>query len=500
MRTRFVLAGCAVAGFLASGGLAVQAQTAPSFSKEVQKYIRVQAPKIVLTHVRVIDGTGHAPVDDQNVVIEGGKIAAIQAGADVASSKDLSVLDLRGYSVIPGLVGMHNHLFYIARPNLDSRWHGNEPVLVPQMTFSAPRLYLAAGVTTMRTTGSVETYSDLNLKREIDAGHLPGPHIDVTGPYLEGEGSYFLQMHQLSSPEETKQFVDYWADRGVTSFKAYMNITRGELKAAIDEAHKRGIKVTGHLCSVTYKEAAELGIDDLEHGFFVNTQLDPGKKPDVCSEGEGVPTMKAMAPESAEAKDLIDTLVKHHVAITSTLPVFESGGMPGRPPLRQAMLESLTPQAREAYLYRREKPAKESTNTPVDATDDDWTMLIKRDMQLEHEFAAAGGLLLAGPDPTGDGGVVPGFGDQREVELLVEAGFTPLEAIRIATWNGAVYLGRQDRIGSLAAGKNADIVVIKGDPASRIGDIEHVEIVFKDGVGYDSEKLLDSVKGRYGEY
>jgi len=95
MRTRFVLAGCAVAGFLASGGLAVQAQTAPSLSKEVQKYIRVQAPKIVLTHVRVIDGTGHAPVDDQNVVIEDGKIAAIQAGADVASSKDLSVLDLR---------------------------------------------------------------------------------------------------------------------------------------------------------------------------------------------------------------------------------------------------------------------------------------------------------------------------------------------------------------------------------------------------------------------
>jgi len=500
MSKRFVFARIAVLSGIACALLFAQTQS-PSFSKEVQKYIRVQAPKIVLTHVRVIDGTGHAPVDDQNVIIEGGKITTIQPGADVPSSKDVSVLDLRGYSVIPGLVGMHNHLFYIARPNLDSQWHGNEPVLVPQMTFSAPRLYLAAGVTTMRTTGSVETYSDLNLKREIDAGHLPGPHIDVTGPYLEGEGSYFLQMHQLGSPDEAKQFVDYWADRGVTSFKAYMNITRGELKAAIDEAHKRGIKVTGHLCSVTYKEAAELGIDDLEHGFFVNTQLDPGKKPDICSAGEGVPTLKGMAPESPEAKDLIDTLIKHHVAITSTLPVFESGGMPGRPPLRQAMLDSLTPQAREAYLYRREKPAKESTaNAPVDATDDDWPMLIKRDMQLEHEFAAAGGLLLAGPDPTGDGGVVPGFGDQREVELLVEAGFTPLEAIKIATWNGAVYLGRQDRIGSLAAGKSADIVVIKGDPATRIADIEQVEVVFKDGVGYNSQKLLDSVRGRYGEY
>jgi imidazolonepropionase-like amidohydrolase len=473
-------------------------QSLPKFSKEVLQYVRVHSPKVVLTHVRVIDGTGHAPVDDQNVVIEGGRISAIQPGADAASSKDVEVLDLRGHSVMPGIVGMHDHLFYVARPNLDSRWHGNEPLLVPQMTFSAPRLYLAAGVTTMRTTGSVETYSDLNLRDRIDAGILPGPHIDVTGPYLEGKDSYFIQMHQLGSADEARQFVDYWADRGVTSFKAYMNITRAELKAAVDAAHRRNIKVTGHLCSVNYKEAAEIGVDDLEHGFFVNTQLDPGKKPDVCSEGEGVPTLKTMAPDSAEAKDLIDTLVKHHVAVTSTLPVFESGGMPGRPPLRQAFLDVLTPQAREAYLYRREKPVKEGTAaTPVE---EDWPMLIKRDMQLELAFAKAGGLLLAGPDPTGDGGVAAGLGDQREIELLVEAGFTPVEAIKVATWNGAVYMGKQDQIGSVAVGKNADLVVVKGNPEARIADVENVEIVFKDGVGYDSQKLMDSVKGRYGEY
>ncbi len=252
---------------------------------------------------------------------------------------------------------MHNHLFYVARPDDDSEWKFEPPVLVPQMTFSAPRLYLAGGVTTMRTTGSVETYTDLNLKQAIDEGKLPGPHIDVTGPYLEGPNSYFLQMHQLSGPDESRQMVEYWADRGVTSFKAYMNITRAELKAAIDAAHKRGIKVTGHLCSVTYKEAAELGIDDLEHGFFVNTQLDPDKKPDVCSESQGAYTMEHMPANGPEAKDLIDTLVKHHVAITSTLPVFESGGIPGRPPLQQRVLDVMTPEAREAYLYNRERPA-----------------------------------------------------------------------------------------------------------------------------------------------
>ena len=111
------------------------------------------------------------------------------------------------------------------------------------------------------------------------------------------------------------------------------------------------------------------------------------------------------------------------------------------------------------------------------------------------------GLLLAGPDPTGNGGVIPGFGDQREIELLVQDdGFTPVEAIRIATLNGAAFLGLQDRIGSIAAGKDADLFIVKGNPAQAIGDIENVIVVFKDGVGYDSAKLLDSVKGRYGEY
>jgi imidazolonepropionase-like amidohydrolase len=421
----------------------------------------------------VIDGTGAPAVDDQNVVIEAGKITAIQKGADVPAAEGTTVLDLRGYTVMPGIVGMHNHLFYIVRPNLNSQRKFEDPVLVPQMTFSAPRLYLAGGVTTMRTTGSVETYADLNLKHEIDAGHLPGPHLDVTGPYLEGAQSYFIQLPHLNSPDEARQLVDYWADRGVTSFKAYMNITRAELKAAIDAAHKRGLKVTGHLCSVTYKEAAELGIDDLEHGFFVNTQLDPGKKPDVCSDSAGEYTLAHMEPGSPEAKDLIDTLVKHHIAITSTLPVFEGEGGSGRPPLRQQALDAMTPEARQDFFYLRERPA----SRPAPKIDP--AMLFKRDMELERAFVAAGGLLIAGPDPTGAGDVLPGFGDQREIELLVEAGFSPVEAIRISTLNGATYLGRQSQ---------------------QIADVENVEIVFKDGVGYDSHKLLDSVRGRYGQY
>jgi len=480
-----------IAPFLLS--LAALAQGS-ELSKTVEEFVRVRASKVILTHVRIVDGTGVAAVDDRNLLIEGGKITAIQSGSDVSATDGTTVLDLHGYTVMPGIIGMHNHLFYIARPNLNSQQHFDPPVLVPQMTFSSPRLYLAGGVTTMRTTGSIESYADLNLKHDIDAGKLPGPHLDVTGPYLEGSTSYFVQMPHLTSPDDARNTVEYWAGQGVTSFKAYMNITRAELKAAIDAAHKRGLKVTGHLCSITYKEAAELGIDDLEHGFFVNTQLDPDKKPDVCSESAGEETLERMDVNSSEAKDLIATLVSHHVAVTSTLPVFEGDAGGGRPPLRQQVLDAMTPQAREDYFLLRQR----STSAPPPKIDP--ALLWKHELELEHAFAAAGGLLLTGPDPTGAGDVLPGFGDQRGIELLVEAGFLPVEAIRVATLNGAIYMGRDKEIGSVTVGKNADLVVIRGDPAKQISDIEKVEIVFKDGVGYDSQRLLNSVRGSYGRY
>ncbi|MDQ2710759.1 MAG: amidohydrolase family protein [Acidobacteriota bacterium] len=466
-------------------------------SETVARYIEVPAaPVILLEHVRIIDGTGAAPLSDQTLTLHNGKISSIQPATQTSPPAGAVVLDLSGRTVIPGIVGMHDHMYYIARPNVDASGTSEPPLVVPQMTFTSPRLYLGAGVTTLRTTGSVEPYTDLNLKREIDSGALPGPHMDVTAPYLEGPNSPFIQMHQLKDADDARATVDFWAAQGATSFKAYMNITRVELKAAIDEAHKLGLKLTGHLCSVTYPEAAELGIDDLEHGFFVNTQLDPAKQPDLCPPTAGGPTLTRMKPDSAEAVALIQLLVAHHVALTSTLPVFE-GGDPRHLHLQPRVLETMSPPAREAYLYARNF---ELTRPAVNPHGIDRAQDFRNGMALERAFVAAGGLLLAGPDPTGDGGVLPGFGDQREIELLVDAGFTPLEAIRIATLNGATYLGRDRTIGSIAPGKNADLVVLKGDPSSKITDIENTEIVFKDGVGYNSRKLLDSAKNRYGQY
>ena len=338
----------------------------------------------------------------------------------------------------------------------------------------------------------MEPYADLDLKLMIDAGIVPGPKLHITGPYLGDYLNLAPQLHALRDAEDTGRTVDYWASEGVTSFKAYMSIRRDELRVAIEHAHARGLKVTGHLCAVGFREAAALGIDNLEHGIAVDTEFYPGKKPDVCPVAEAEEDFaKNLDIASAPVQEMIRDLVAHHVAVTSTLAVFEIT-VANRPPMaKQARAEkAMAPQAWATYLKARGRIAEK--NSPLAAAE------LRKEMQFERDFVAAGGLLLAGCDPTSFGGVLAGYGDQRELELLVEAGFTPLEAIQIATQNGARFLGLEARIGTIAVGKDADIVVIAGNPATRIDDVENVETVFKDGVGYDPAKLIRSVEGLVG--
>jgi imidazolonepropionase-like amidohydrolase len=476
----------AVGVFLISGFTAAQ-----TLSPQMKAFVKVDAPIVALTHVRVIDGTGGPVREDQTVVLNHGKIESVSdsASANVPRDKDAQVLDLHGYTVIPGLVGMHDHMFYPM---------GNG--IFGEMGYSFPRLYLAGGVTTIRTTGALEPYTDLELKKEIDGGQTPGPKMHVTGPYLEGKGSWALQMHQLTGPEDATRTVNFWLDQGVDNFKAYMFITPDELAAAVTAAHKRGAKVTGHLCSIGFRQAAALGIDDLEHGLFVDTEFSPDKKPGECPEKSENPELMAkLDVNSGALHETILDLVQHHVAVTSTLPVFEMGSFPGRPTMQKRVLDALSPDARSAILEGRVRSSDAAAmRKKYGSETSPWPAAYKKELEFEYAFAKAGGLLLAGLDPTGMGGVIAGFGDQREVELLVEAGFTPVEAIHVATFNGAQFLGEDGKIGTIAPGKQADLVVIKGDPSKQIEDIENVETVFKDGIGYDSAKLIESVRGVVG--
>lgn len=455
----------------------LNAQTYDRLSDGPRGFVTVSDPVIALTNVRVIDGTGAPSRESQTIIIENGRIARVGPAASTAAPAGARVMDLSGHTVIPGIVGMHDHTFYTtSRRSIQSN-------------YSFPRLYLASGVTTIRTTGSMSPYSELNLKKRIDAGEVPGPRMHVTGPYISGDGAGG-GMYEVGTPEDARRVVNYWIKEGATWFKFYTSITRDEMKAAIDEAHKHGVKLTGHLCSVGYREAVALGIDALEHGLFANSEYDSNKTPDKCPSTMSA-SHAALDVNSPGVKATFEEMVKHNVAMTSTLAVYELF-VPNRPKdLDPRMLEAMSPETKEEYLATRKRLAE----NPSAASSPD---VFKKAMAYERAFVAAGGLLAAGVDPTGNGGALPGYGDQRNHELLVEAGFSPVESIRIMTLNGAKVLGVDKDLGSIEAGKIADLAVVRGNPAANAADIRNTTIVFKDGVGYDSAKLISAVKGTIG--
>jgi len=455
------------------------AQSVATLTPQVRNFVAVGDSVVALTNVTTIDGTGSAPRTGQTIVIRGNRIADVGPTASVRVPAGARVMLLGGSTVIPGIVGMHDHLFYMAAGGRAN-----------QMSFTGPRLYLASGVTTIRTTGGRSPYAEINTREAIDAGRVPGPRVHLTAPYITGgTGGSGGSMAEVNSPEAARRFVAYWAQEGVEWIKAYTDIRSADLKAAIDEAHKRGIKVTGHLCSVTFREAVDLGIDNLEHGLFTNTDFDPQKKPDVCPPNSMV-RVSVASMTSDTAKSVIQKMVAKGVGMTSTLAVYEMF-FANRPVKDERTLEAMAPEVRAAYLEFRS--SIDTASSPVLTA-----AMLRNAMAFDKEFVAAGGRLAAGVDPTGFGGALAGFGDQRNYELLIEAGFTPAQTIQIMSANGARILGVYDKLGSIERGKLADLVVLDGDLVRDPSVIRKVTTVFKDGVGYDSAKLIAAVKGRVG--
>jgi len=446
-------------------------------------FVAYKGPLIALTGATVIDGTGSAPRSGMTLLIKDGRIAALGPDGQVAIPAGAQQLALAGKTVLPGYVMLHEHLFY-----------PTGLLTYANMPYSFPRLYLAGGVTTMRTGGSINPYADLGIKQWIDDGIAVGPHIYVTGPYLtageDPDDLPVMQLANLGDPAIATEVVRHWIALGARDFKTYTTISRKTLGAVIDYAHKHGARVTGHLCSVTYHEAAALGIDDLEHGIFVASDFVPNKQPDKCPAYPDVQkSLAALDPAGPAAQDLLHTLLSHHVALTSTLTVFEAS-TPGRPMLPDNVLDLMSLQARSNYLRAYGKTTQANSADAVKA--------FQHGMAFEKAYFDAGGLLVDGTDPTGIGGVIPGYSNAREVELLLEAGLSLPDAIKVSTLNGARFLGIDKDTGSLAVGKRADLTVLDGDPAKDPKDLRKVLYVFKDGVGYDSGKLVDSVRGDVG--
>ncbi len=475
-------------GIAQQGGSRGAVPPSPALEEEVAQYVTVNASVFALTHVRVIDGTGAAAREDQTILVDHGVIQQVGPSTAIKLPAGVLELDRSGQTVLPGLVGMHDHLFYTAPMVRNEKGKLPPPGYVQvELPFTAPHLYLAAGVTTIRTTGSISPDSDMSIKRMVDSGRMPGPHILPTAPYLDGPDE-ILAFYPLVDADDARRRVAFYAADGFTSWKLYMKITRAEAAAVISEAHHRGMKVTGHLCSLTWHEAIALGIDNLEHGpVYSATDLVPGKLPDSCPDGREA-SWEGVEIGDPRVQGLIQDLIQHGVAVTSTLPVFEAS-LTNKPPSTR-VLQAMAADSKISFLNSRSRMTPELNIR--------WTAALRKEMQFEHAFASAGGMLLAGPDPTGNGGVLPGYGDWRELELLVEDGFTPIQAIHIATANGAAFLGESSHFGTVESGKRADLIVVDGDPSRSMEDIEKTVLVFKDGVGYDSRRLFDSVRGLVG--
>jgi len=399
---------------------------------------------IALKNIRIIDGTGTPAKENQTLLINGGRIREIGSAAEVKIPEGTQVFDLSGRTVLPGFVMLHEHLGQPAQS-------------------SAP-LYLAFGVTTLRTAGTEHPYVELNLKRRIDSGTVPGPELHLTSPFLNGEASPFLADKIVHDAEDARRAVRYWASEGFTSFKVYQDISKDALAAIIEEAHRIGVPVTAHLKSVSCREAVELGIDNLEHAFGPCTNL---TNDDLGSDANG-----------PRAQSFIRLLLERNVVLTLT-PII------GNRPLSDAQLELLTPNRQQRYLQEQQVPPPRPDNT-----------LTK---QLTLAFARAGGRLVLGSDAYCCGsGRIPGITNHDAIKEAVKIGFSPLQTIRMATLDGATFLGIADRTGTITVEKEADLFVVKGTPDQTIEDIDNIEMVFANGIRYDPQTLLSSIKGKVG--
>ena len=449
-----------------------------NLSNETRKYVSHERGSYLLQNLTLIDGTGSAAKTNQDIIIKGDKI--IQVGVDLKTPNGATVIDMTGKSIIPGLIMLHEHLFY--PKSTPEQIYG-----VDQMSYSFPKLYLAAGVTSMRTAGSIMPQADVNIKKAINKGQIPGPNMDVTTPHLDREGLNIYELGPFDSAEQAVNAINFYADMGVTSVKVYNFITKDDLRAIVKAAHSRNMKVTGHLCSITYREAADIGIDNLEHGFFASSDFIKNKVENECQPFE---MNKAMLETSVNAKivsDLITHLVNKKVALTSTINVFEP--YTNREVVPGGGIDALFTNAKEK-VYKRwsSKQGKDSI---------DYVRFNKAKV-WEKQFFDAGGLLVAGTDPTYDGRIVAGYANMRLLELFVEMGFTIPQTIQIASLNGAKYLEQENSLGTITATKIADLVLIDGDISKDISEIRNIETVFKNGIGYDSKKLFKAAEGLVG--
>ncbi|NVK56613.1 MAG: amidohydrolase family protein [Alteromonadaceae bacterium] len=434
-----------------------------------QSFLAYGGDKVALKNVTLLDGKGSAPKSHQTIFIDNGVIVEVGDSSGREKLENYQYLDLNGHTVIPGLIGTHNHM------------------RLPQgaLLHTSPKMYLASGVTTIQTCGTGHPEEELAIKKNISQQLQPGPDIVASSPYFtgpDGRGNFI----SFTSEAEVRETISFWANKGIEWFKVYMHTRPQDLAIIVDEAHKHGAKVTGHLCATTFIEAANAGIDAIEHGFIHSYDHAHGHVQAQCSGSRDF--RSSIDINSDEVNHIQQTLIANNVAISATPAIFEAQTVRGGV-ADERTLKALSPFHKNDYHQRRERMTERKESWYFK---EDW---LPRSLEYELAFFRKGGLLTAGPDPGLHN--LPGFGDQRNYELFVEAGFKPREAIQVMTSNGARLLGKDD-VGSIEAGKKANLVVLEGNLVEDASVIREVAYVVKEGDIFNPKALLEGIEGHVG--
>lgn len=432
-----------------------------------QSFSVTEEQLIALVNGRVIDGTGTPAHLGWTVLIQGTHILAV--GPDIEIPDGTYVVDLAGKTILPGMFDMHGHLY---------SYNGQNQIFE---SIAYPRLYLAGGVTTIFTAGEMEPESAIALREDINNGQAIGPQILTAGPYFSG-GNTASWMLKAGSSEEMLALYNQWSSR-IDGVKFYTRIPEDQFKVILDAAHADGLIVTGHLESIPALRAIELGIDGLEHGLFGMSEFFPkGTSFEVqyCA-------ISQLDMTSASVVEVVDALVQHQTYLDPTIVVFQPE-LADFKPLAEDWEKYLDESVRDSILVSIQSMKQSGECLQI---------ALEKQAQFVKMVHDRGGLIVTGTDPVIPI-LLPGYSLHRELENLVNAGLTPLEAIQAATLNSAIAIRLDSEKGSIAPGKIADLVIVDGNPDINITDIGNTVMVFKYGVPYTPELLRKSVEGLIG--
>ena len=413
------------------------------------------AKKLAIVGATLEDSTGAAPLNDSVILIEGGVITAVGPRSDVSIPKDATILDASGRYAVPGLWDMHAHYEQV-------EW--------------GP-IYLAAGVTSVRDVGNEFEFIRM-LHDELDGKDrlAVGPHLEFAGA-IDGPGPISLGVITAETPEKAIQWVEKYKAAGAKQIKIYSSVKPEVVKAITAAAHARGMTVTGHIPEgMTAIEGVNDGMDQINHisyelPYFTRTILAPDGKPDRSK-----PTVLEL--DGPRVKDLISTLQSHYTVIDPTVSLYQM--FLHTKPLEQVEpgIAHLPPQLREAL------DSPPATGDKAAVADARWQAMVAS-VRLLH---AAGIPIVAGTDQG-----IPGYSLHRELEVYVEAGFTPLEALQAATILAARAVGDEKESGSLQVGKRGDVLLLNADPLANIHSTRAVWRTVSQGAVYDPATLWQSV-------